>query len=102
MVSMRVLALFDDVFEAKWKPGDLKFAQPYYHERETEINITNENGVKERIYTTKVYDIDLKFANAPAVDEVFIHMKNCVHLYTVELFPPTPSFSMKEIKVTRH
>ena len=39
--------MVDKEFGEKCKPSDLKFAQPHYHERKTEINIANEEGVKE-------------------------------------------------------
>ena len=99
MASVRILALFDKVFGEKCKPGDLMFAKPHYRERETEINIANEDGVKERIDKTKVYDIDLQFSDAPVMDEVFMLFKKYNCFYTVEILPPTPSFCVKEIKV---
>ena len=100
MASIRILALFDKDFGKKCKPGDLIFAKPYYHEREAEINIANEDGVKERINKTKVYDIDLKFSDAPVMDEVFMFFKKYNCFYTIEILPPTPNFCVKEIKVS--
>ena len=100
MTSLRVLAMVDKEFGEKCKPSDLKFAQPHYHERKTEINIANEEGVKERVDKTKVYDIDLAFEDAPAMDQLFTSLSNCTCLYSVEVVPPTSSFTVGEIKVT--
>ena len=101
MASIRILAMFDEKFGENCRPGDLKFAQPYYHNRKVEINIANEVGVTERIDKTKVYDIDLQFVDAPVLNDIFrttIFQKyNC--LYTVEILPSTPRFCVKEIKV---
>ena len=99
MTSLRLLAMVDKGFGEKFKPSDLKFAQPHYHERKTEINIANEEGVKERVDKTKVYDIDLSFEDAPAMDELIKYLKRCTCLYSVEVIPPTPSFTVDEIKV---
>ena len=52
MTSLRLLAMVDKGFGEKFKPSDLKFAQPHYHERKTEINIANEEGVNERVDET--------------------------------------------------
>ena len=97
--SLCVLALFDNTLGEKCKPGDLKFTKPYYHERETETNIANEDGVTERIDKTKVYDIGLMFADCPAMNELFSLMKNVICIYTVEVLPPTASFSVEPVKV---
>ena len=45
MTSLRLLAMVDKGFGEKFKPSDLKFAQPHYHERKTEINIANEENI---------------------------------------------------------
>ena len=100
MTSLRVLAMVDKSFGEKFKPSDLEFSQPHYHERKTEINIANEDGVKERVDETKVYDIDLAFEDAPAMDELFKYLKKCTCLYSVEVIPPSPSFSVQEIRVS--
>ena len=99
MTSLRVLAMVDKDFGEKCKPSDLKFAQPHYHERKTEINIANEEGVNERMDETKVYDINLAFEDAPAMYQLFTSIKNCTYLYSVEVIPPTPSFTVGEIRV---
>ena len=99
VTSLRVLALFDETLREKCKPGDLKFTKPYYHERETETNIANEDGVTERIDKTKVYDIGLRFADALAMNQIFIFLKGSTCLYTVEILPPTQNFSVRAIKV---
>ena len=99
MTSLKVLAMVDKEFGEKFKPSDLKFAQPHYHERKTEINIANEEGVNERVDETKVYDIDLAFEDAPAMDQLFKYLKKCTCLYSVEVIPPTPAFSITEIRV---
>ena len=97
--SLCVLALFDNTLGEKCKPGDLKFTKPYYHERETETNIANEDGVTEMVDKTKVYDIGLMFADCPAMNELFSLMKNVICIYTVEVLPPTASFSVEPVKV---
>ena len=102
MPSLRVLALFDKRFGEKCKPGDLKFLQPNYHENESEINIANEDGVKENIHKTKVFDIDLEFEDAPGMGQIFTLFKSCNCSYTVELLPPTPSFCVKQITVNKY
>ena len=98
MSPIQILALCDKVFGEKCKPGDLKFSRPQYHERKSEINIANEDGVTEKINKTKVYDIHLKFNDAPAMDQLFKNLKNYNYLYTVEVLPATPTFWVKEIK----
>ena len=99
VTSLRVLALFDKSLREKCKPGDLTFSKPHYHERKTETNIANEEGVTERIDKTKVYDIGLRFSDAPASNQIFAFLKSSTCLYTIEILPPTPNFSVEAVKV---
>lgn len=79
--SLRILALFDDVFgEQIFQPGDLKLTSP------------NSRNSKPEVGT------ELKFTDAIAIDELF-HIDDLNFLYTVEVIPPPAEFSIMCIKV---
>ena len=97
--SLRILALFDHTFRQKCKPGNLKFANPRYYKRKTELNIFNENDDQEEFQTTNVFDIELNFIDAPMVNEIFFDMDNVTCIYTVELILPPKTIRIIPIKV---
>ena len=98
-----MLALFDKELNNSFKPADIKFPdEPKYHKRKSSKNIATDDGSILQQREEDVYDLQITFQHAPAINGVFSHMKDISLMYTVELFPPTPKTSVIPVIIGNH